>query len=127
MTQGHKDNPELWFRPSRLPLPVLLELIESRRMTATPRLGARDGNHLKGYEPGQVVTVRVLDDNGVEHARRKARIEAVTIRPLSHLTPGDLQNTFYHHWEEVREDFELFEKRSISDAEEASIIEFSYL
>jgi len=129
MIQSHKDHPEIWLRPSpKLPLEVLSTLVESRCITATPRLGARNGDHPKGYEPGQVATLRVLDDTGAEHLSRMVRIESIVIRPLQELTPGDLENTFpYKVWEEVRSDFSLFEKRQIDYSEQASIVEFSYL
>ena len=94
MTEKQKNNPEIWLRPSpNIPLPVLSGFVESRLLKATPRLGARDSTHPKGYEPGQTVTLLVLDNQGEEHLRLFVRIEAVTIRQLSQLTPGALKNT----------------------------------
>ncbi len=129
MALSHKNHPEIWLRPSpRLSLEVLSTLVESRCIMATPRLGARNGDHPKGYEPGQVAMLRVLDDSGTEHLSRMIRIESVIVRPLRQLTPDDLENTFpYKNWEEVRSDLSLFEKRQIDDSEQASVVEFSYL
>ena len=128
MPHSHQDHPEIWVRPSpRLPLQVLSALIESRIITATPRLGVRDGNHPKGYRPGDTVTLRVLDAEGAVQLSLPVRIEAVIIRPLRQLTPDDLQNTYpYQSWEEVQRDLSFFEKRPIGDCEKASVIEFSY-
>ena len=129
MTKNHRDNPELWLRPSpKLPFEVLSTLIESRLMTATPRLGARDNNHPKGYEPGQVVTLKVLDGEGGDFLHLPVLIKQVIVRQLSLLTENDLQRIPpYHDWREVQHDFSLFEGRPIGETEEASIIEFSYL
>jgi hypothetical protein len=129
MANNHKDHPEIWLRPSPiLPLDVLSALIESRVITATPRLGARNGTHPKGYTEGQVALLRVLNDAGTEQLSRSIRIKSVTIRPLRQLRPDDLQNTFpYQNWKEVQRDLSHFEKRAVGDNEETSVIEFSYL
>ena len=126
---NHNTHPEIWLRPSPgLSLSVLLTFVEIRHITATPRLGARNGNHPKGYKPGEIATLRVLDENGVEHLSRSVRIEAVVIKPLQRLTPDDLHHTaWYNHWEEVQRELSLFEKRPVEKNEDASIIEFSYL
>ena len=129
MAHNHSDHPEIWLRPSpRLPLEVLSALIESRVITATLRLGARDGAHPKGYTQGQIATLRVLDATGTEQLSLRVRIESVTIRPLWHLKPDDLQNTFpYLNWVEAQRDLSHFEKRPVRDDEAASIVAFSYL
>ncbi|HUD03167.1 MAG TPA: hypothetical protein VMR46_04140 [Candidatus Paceibacterota bacterium] len=122
------QSPELWFRPGKIPLPVLLSFIESRLLTATPRLGARNGAHPKGYKPGQEVLLRVLDEDDVEHLRQNIRIDEILIRRLSELTPNDLRNTLpFHTWEEIQASFSQFEGRPVHGHEDVSIITFSYL
>jgi hypothetical protein len=102
--------------------------VESQLIKATPRLGARDATHPKGYEPGQVVILRVLDENNEECLRHTVRIDTVTVRPIAELTSDDLQNALpYHDWRDVQHDLSLFEQRPIDADEEASIIEFPYL
>ena len=125
----HADRPEIWLRPSPgISFSVLSTLIDIRTMTATPRLGARNGGHPKGYKPGQVVSLRVFDEKNVERLQRSVRVEAVTIRPLQELTPQDLHDTvLYHSWQDAQRDFSFFEKRPVAPNEDASIIEFSYL
>ncbi|MHB1769874.1 MAG: hypothetical protein ACYCPH_02220 [Minisyncoccota bacterium] len=127
--QSHQDRPEIWFRPSpRIPLTVLSELITRTYITATPRLGARNDNHPKGYKQGEVAMLRVFDEANVEHLSRRIRIEAVIVRPLQQLLPADLHRTFsYRNWEEVQRELSFFEKRMVESDEDASIIEFSYL
>jgi hypothetical protein len=127
---NHKTHPEIWLQPSppHLSLNVLSTLIEIRSLTATPRLGARNSTHPKGYEPGQIAMLRVGDERGHEHLKRRVRIEAVTIKPLQNLTPDDLHHTVsYNSWEEVQRDLSFFEKRPVKENEDTSIIEFSYL
>ena len=125
-TNGH---PELWLRPSAgLSLAVLSTLIEAQRITATPRLGARDAKHPKGYQPGQEVMLRVLDEHGAEYLHRRVRIESLTIRPLRQLTEDDLHHTLaYQNWEDVQRELSQFEKRLIDENEDATVVEFSYL
>ena len=129
LQRSHKDRPELWFRPSpKVPLAVLSELITRRCITATPRLGARNDGHPKGYTQGETAVLRVFDDANTERLSRSIRIEAVIVRPLRQLMSIDLRNTFsYRNWEEVQRELSFFEKRSVEDCEDASIIEFSYL
>ena len=126
---SHKDRPEIWFRPSpKVPLTVLSELIENRRITATPRLGARNGDHPKGYARGEIAVLRVFDDTGTEHFNRTVRIETIVVSPLRQLTPIDLRNTLsYQNWKEVQRELSFFEKRPVGGDEDASVIEFSYL
>jgi hypothetical protein len=126
---SHADRPEIWLRPSPgISFKVLSMFIDIRTMTATPRLGARNGAHTKGYKPGQVVLLRLFDEKNVERLQRTVRIEDVTIRPLRELTPDDLHDTvLYHNWREVRRELSFFEKRPIEEREDASVIGFSYL
>lgn len=128
-TNNHKTHPEIWLRPSpSLPLEVLLISIKGKLVTATPRLGARDENHKKGYERGSLVTLRVVDDKYVDHLHQKIRIKAVTTRPLQELTPDNLGNTaWYQSWADVQRELSFFEKRVVEKQEDVSVIEFSYL
>ena len=127
--QHHKDHPEIWLRPSpSLPLEVLLRLIESRIITATPRLGARTSGHPKGYSAGQVITMRVLDSAGVEIVSHQVLVNDVIVKPLEQYTAADLVHTYsYSDWKDVQRELSFFEKREVADTEDMSIIEFSYL
>ena len=129
LNHSHKDRPEIWFRPSpKVPLAVLSELIANKRVTATPRFGARNGDHPKGYTRGGIAVLRVFDDTNTEHLNRTVRIETIVVSPLRQLTPIDLRNTLsYKNWKEVQRELSFFEKRPVGDDEDASIIEFSYL
>ena len=129
MKHDHKGRPEIWLRPSpSLSLEVLLTFIEIRSITATPRLGARNGTHSKGYEPGDTAILRVFNAAGIEQLKKDIRIDAVTIRPLKQLKRSDLHHTIsYNSWKDVQRDLSFFEKRPIKDNEDTSIIEFSYL
>lgn len=126
----HKKDPWICLQPSpNLSLEVLSTFIEIGSITATPRLGARNGDHPKGYTPGVVATLFLHDYTGTKHLSSRAiRIEAVTIRPLQELTPDDLHNTvWYHNWQDVQQELSYFEKRPVTDDEDVSIIKFSYL
>ncbi|MFH1178633.1 MAG: hypothetical protein V1711_02855 [bacterium] len=126
---NHHEHPELWFRSSPiLPTDVLCELFDSQKITATPRLGKRDGAHEKGYIPGQIATLRVLDDNWKEYFSCQIRIMGVKIKPLEQLVPEDLKGSIlYRDWKAVQSDLSYFEKRAIEDKETVSVIEFSYI
>ena len=128
-TNDHKTHPEIWLQPSpSLPLEVLLNAVKGKHVTATPRLGARNGNHRKGYKQGQIATLRVFDDTYVDHLHQKVRIRAVTTRPLQELTSDDLGNTvWYQSWQDVQRELSFFEKRPVGSSEEVSIVKFLYL
>jgi|GEM_PF-2667694 hypothetical protein len=128
-TNNHKTHPEIWLRPSSLvSLDVLLKLVEGGKITATPRLGTRNGDHPKGYTEGDIAVLRVLDDVGTEHLSRTVRIEPFSIRPLRELTSDDLRNTIvYQSPTEVQRDLSFFDERLIEGTEPVSVIKFSYL
>lgn len=97
-------------------------------MTATPRLGARDSSHPKGYAPGQTVLLRVFNARNIECLRQSARIEGVITRPLRALTPQDLHGAvLYRVWQDVQTTLSFFEKRYVEEDEDVSVITFSYL
>ncbi len=133
----HQDCPEIWLKPTpNIPKTVLLTLIESGDITATPRLGVRGPDHEKGYAPGQVVTLRVRDATDIDLLVCKIRVDGedgcgksgMVIKPLNKLAPTDLKRTFvYKCWREIREDLSFFEGRHICKNEKVSIVLFSYL
>ena len=132
MQNDHSANSELQFRPSPiLPLKVLSKLIESRGIKATPRLGLRDSSHRKGYAPGQVVTMRLFDNEGkdIEPMSRKIRITAVHSKPLGEFSGADLRKSrcYSAGWRAVQHDLSFFESRPIGEKEVVSLIEFEYV
>jgi len=125
---NHHEHPELWFRSSPiLPMDVLCEFFDNQKITATPRLGKRDDAHEKGYVPGQIATLRVLDDNWKEYFSCQIRIMDVKIKPLEKLVLEDLEGSMYKDWKTVQSDLSYFERRVIEDKETVSVIEFSYI
>ena len=125
---NHHENPELWFRPSpAMPLTVLLSLIGKEELTATFRLGQRDGMHPKGYIPGTVATVRLFDENWDEKLCKQARITSVVSKPLRYFSEPDLADTAYYLMESVQQDLSFFEERPVVSDDMVSLIEFSYL
>jgi hypothetical protein len=129
MAALYESRPEIWLRPSpRLSLDVLLALIEAGSLTATPRLGVRDGTHAKGYSPGDTATLRVLDEKDQEQLRKRVRICSLITRQLSALTEKDLEFAFpYKRWEDVQADLSFFEGRDVNDQEDATIVTFTYV
>ena len=129
MGNCHIGHPEIWFRPSpRLPLQVLLRLVQGKSLTATPRLGARNDAHPKGYVPGETAILRVLDSVDIERFSTSVCITEVVIRPVRNLTADLLQEVIpYQDWTEVQRELSLFEKRPVRDDEQVSVVRFSYL
>lgn len=129
MTSIHHKNPELWFRPSPvLPLEVLLEFFEREAITATPRLGKRDGMHPKGYVPGTTAMVRIYDNQKCELLSRRIRILGVADKPLCEFGGTELEEAHYPpDWQSLQKDLSLFEGRPVARDELVSIVTFSYL
>ena len=124
----HSTQPQLWFRRSpRFSARAIAALIEGGQASATPRLGVRDATHPKGYWPGQLVELIVLNDDGSKYWSTTRRITDLHIRkPMHTLTPEDLQHTFfYNNWEDVYKDLEHFEDKGISPDAGATIVEWS--
>ncbi len=122
-------NPELWFRPcSGISLQDLYALFANGSVVATIRLGARNDLHEKGYVPGEVALVRLLDAAGTEYLQRSVRIEAIGIKQLQQVSRADLRGTcLFASIEEVQRELAIFEKRPVRRNELVSIIRFSYL
>lgn len=127
-TSNHHGNPELWFRPSPvLPLEVLLEFFEREAITATPRLGKRDGTHPKGYVPSTIATVRLYDDQKCEVLTRSVRILGIVSKPLCEFKGTELEEVHYlPDWQSLQQDLSFFEGRSVAEDELVSIVTFSY-
>lgn len=121
--------PELWFRASpAAPFEVLSALIASGRLTATLRLGKRNGTHHKGYVPGEKAVVRLFDNSGHEMMNRVVEITDVYTRPLRALTETDFDRLrVYRIVTAASRDLAFFERRPISHAEDVSIVSFRYL
>lgn len=66
MSSGMKEaSVELWLRPHPgASLQELQQLIQTRQINRTPRLGVRDQSHPKGYTVGRQVRLRLLDSHG---------------------------------------------------------------
>jgi hypothetical protein len=126
--ENHRENPELWFRPSPvLPLQALSEFIDIEMLRATPRLGKRDGGHPKGYIPGTRATLRLFDALGQERLVRPVLITDVISRPLRDLTASHLRNILYStDWRVVLNHLSFLEGRLIDPSEVVSVVEFSY-
>ena len=128
-TSNHHRNPEFWFRssPAR-PLEVLLELFEREAITATPRLGKRDGTHPKGYVPGTTATVRIYNNQKCELLSRRILIDSVVSKPLCEFGGIELQEAQYPpDWQSLQQDLSFFEGRPIAANEQVSIVKFSCL
>ena len=127
--QNHRESPEIWFKPSpKASFDVLLELIVSKKLFISPRLGARDELHPKGYKRSQVATLRLFDDMGGEKVSLKIRIEDVKIKRLKRIEESDLVGShFYGQSRDLEEDLSFFEGRDIMPEEDVSLINFSYL
>lgn len=125
---NHHEHPELWFRPSpAMPLTVLLPFLEREDITATFRLGKRDGTHPKGYIPGTIATIRLFDEEGKERLCKQVRITHVISKPLSDFAAAELTNSACYLTESVRQDLSFFEGRPVALDEIASLVAFSYL
>ncbi len=130
MLPEHARNPEIWFRQSQsVSLPMLVTAFRSELITATVRLGVRDKIHEKGYFPGQVVTLRILDGDDNELWSGCVRVTAIRVRRLEHLTREDLRPTIIYAeegWLAVQRDLSLFAGETIDPIELVSIVEFEY-
>lgn len=127
-TPNHHEHPELWFRPSPvLPFAVLFTLFEKEEITATFRLGKRDGTHPKGYVPNTEAAVHLYNDAWEEKLRTRVRIAKVVSKPLRAFEVSELQGTAYRSLESVQQDLSFFEKRPIASDEIISLVTFSYL
>lgn len=125
---NHHEHPELWFRPSPvLPFRALLLFLEKESITATIRLGKRDGTHPKGYVPGAVATLRLFDDEGQERLCKRVRITDVTSKPFRYFSDPELKDSPHYLMESVREHLAFLEKRPIVSEEITSLVEFAYL
>ena len=127
--KNHRESPEIWFKPSpKASFDVLLELIVSKKLFTSPRLGARDELHPKGYKRGQVATLRLFDDMGGEKVSLKIIIEDVKVRRLKTIEESDLVDShFYRQAKDLQEDLSFFEGQDIMPEEDVSLISFSYL
>ena len=128
--QNHHDNPEIWFRPSPMfPSTVLSKLILNREITATPRMGIRDSSHPKGYNNGQIVTLRMFDDDWKETMNLRVCVKAVRSKRLQDLIEVDLVNTVGYRtgWKSVQQDLSFFEGRVVEMCEMVSLVEFDYI
>jgi shikimate dehydrogenase len=126
---NHAVYPELWFRPSPfLPFSVLYARIASAELTASLRMGKRDGTHAKGYVPGQRVTLRVFDDGDHEVLTRQIRISAIETLRLSELGCREITTLqLYTNADTLRDELSFFEKRSVREDEDITIVSYTYV
>lgn len=123
-------NGEIWMQPHpRLTLAELRKLIEERTIVATPRLGARDANHSKGYVIGQEAWLILKNEEGREELRRRIKITGLGIRQLMDFSPLSLAGCgdAHQNWQSIRQTLEFFERRVIHPQETATIVRFKYL
>jgi hypothetical protein len=129
MLPGKNPQPELWLRPSpTIPLADLLQLIQRRELTRTPRLGARDESHPKGYTIGQPATLRLVDASGKQQFAAIVIVTDLINRRLFEITPDDLAGCgpWYRTWRDVEQAFAFFENRMVFSGEPVTIVEFTY-
>ncbi len=113
---NHTAYPELWFRPTpALLLSVLYNEIASGTLTTSVRMGVRDARHPKGYSPGQLVTLRLFNQDDLEVLTRSIRISTVQPLRLRDIGPADVHA------------LEFFEKRALTAQDKISIVTFEYL
>jgi hypothetical protein len=129
MATNHEIQPEIWLRPTEnTPLSVLLWLVNTEQLTATPRMGARSDAHEKGYRPGQVCMLKVFDNENEECVNRMIMVKNVIIKELTSVNARDLVGAApYTSWQEIRRDLESYEQREMERGEIISIVVFSYL
>lgn len=126
MKPDHHTHPELWFRPSpALSFAVLSKFFVDEEITATPRLGKRDGTHPKGYVPDTTATLRLFDDHQQEHLRRGVRITKIVTKPLKDFSVSELKDTLYRSIESMQQDLSFFEGRPVISSEIITLVAFS--
>lgn len=128
--QTHEGHTEIWLQETPwYETPELVRLVRLGLLAATPRLGARDARHPKGYALGQRMTVVVF--NAARNQRlagRPVTITAILTRPLARLTPADLDGCgpMFRRWQNVGRVLGHFEGRRIEETEDITIIAFAY-
>lgn len=126
---NHHSRPEMWFQSTkRYPVDVLARLIQTKQITVTPRRGVRQKDHPKGYVPGQVATLKVLDNQQQEYFQCQVRIKDVVVKPLRTITATDLVGSeLYQDWKDVQNDLSFFEKGPVHGTQIVSMVKFEYL
>lgn len=126
----HGGDTELWFREHPWTTTAeLARLLCSRGLTATPRLGARDEGHPKGYTVGQRITAKLLSIAGeTEIIAVEVEVTGLVSRPLQDLTAEDLAGCgpTLTNAEEVSRMLGYFDQRSIQPDETVTVIRFAY-
>lgn len=120
---------ELWLRPSpRVTLFELQRLVSQRALRRTPRLGARDETHPKGYTPGRATMLRILDAHGRQQYSTPVTITELLVRRLGELTPADLAGCepTLRTWCDVQVVLSFHEGRLIAPTEPVTMVSFTY-
>ena len=122
---------ELWFEDRKDTLastPMLLNLIRSKKLTATPRFGVRNERHQHGSGPGECAVLRVRREGGQDMWTENVRIKTITSKPVREFTPQELRPTiFYSDWEAVRKELSRFAGYHLDAYERVSLVTFEYV
>lgn len=97
-------------------------------MTATLRLGKRDGSHPKGYIPGTIATARLFDEARRERLSARVRITEIVSKPLRAIGARELASANYPtDVRSAQRDLSFFEGRPVASSEMVSIVRFAHL
>ena len=121
---------ELWFRPHPWALLAeLTELIKNRCLTATPRLGIRDGAHPKGYDIGQKTDLKLFNYEDEPVLVESVEVTDLLFKPMDKLIRPDLRGCepSCQSWRTTRNILSFFEQRALHPGEWSTIVRFAYL
>lgn len=129
--------PELWFRPyPGTSSETLRRLIAMGSIISTPRLGARDDRHPKGYAIGEKAMLRlkgerrpgVPSEEEVDLLTEWVEVVGLTVSRLVALTPEQLVGCglYPNSWDTVGRLLSHFEGREIAPDEIVTIVHFAH-